>query len=46
VELERWGLTVLVEEELLVQSGRNAAGVGEAALLRSTSKEVGPSVRG
>jgi hypothetical protein len=32
VELERWRLTVLVEEELqLVQSGRNAAGVGEAA---------------
>jgi len=33
VEMERWRLMVLVEEELLDPSGRNAAGSGEAALL-------------
>jgi hypothetical protein len=31
--MERWRLMVLVEEELLDPSGRNAAGSGEAALL-------------
>jgi len=38
VEMERWKLMVLVEEESLEQSGRNAAGSGEAALLSFSFK--------